>query len=67
MVGVAVKVTALPLQMVVLLALMLTAGAAVGLTLMVTGVAVAVGTLGQAAEEVITTVTASPFANALVV
>ena len=44
---------------------MVTSGVDDGFTVMVTGVAVAVGTVVQVADDVITTVTTSPLPNAL--
>ena len=63
MVGVGVKVTLVPAQMVVLLALMLTDGVTVALTVMVTVLEVAVVADGQLALLVITTLIWSPFAR----
>ena len=65
-VPVAVNVTAVPLQIVVCDAVIVTSGVADGLTVMVIGLAVAVATDGQVADEVITTVTTSPLANVVV-
>ena len=61
--GVAVNVTAVPAQTLLADATMLTEGVAVGLTVIETAVAVAIGMDGQVAEEVICTVTASPLDN----
>ena len=44
---------------------MVTSGVEDGLTVIVTGVAVAVGTVVQVADDVITTVTTSPLPKAL--
>ena len=63
MVGVAVNVTCVPAQMVVAEALMLTDGVTLALTVMVTGLDVAVAGDAQANDEVITTVTTSPLAS----
>ena len=63
MVGVAVKVTLVPEQMVVVDAAMLTEGVTAGVTVMVTVLEVAVAGEAQASEEVITTVTWSPLAR----
>ena len=63
--GVAVNTTGLPLHIVVVDAEIVTSGVTDGLTVIVTGVPVAVGTDGQVADEVITTVTWSPLASAL--
>ena len=66
MVGVAVKVTLVPAQMVLPgLAAMLTDGSTEPVTIIVTAFDVAVVGLAQANDEVITTVTTSPFAKAL--
>ena len=65
-VGVAVNVTLVPEQIVLPgLAAMLTDGPTVDPTLIVIPVDVTVVGLAQAIEEVITTVTTSPLANAL--
>ena len=65
-VGVAVNVTLVPAQIVLPgLATMLTDGTAVDATVIVIPVDVAVAGLAQASEEVNTTVTTVPFANAL--
>ena len=65
-VGVAVNVTLVPAQIVLPgLAAMLTDGATVDVTTIVIPVDVAVVGLAQASEDVITTVTTSPFTNAL--
>ena len=64
MVGVAVNVTLVPAQIVVPgLALMLTDGTADPVTIIVISFDVAVVGLAQANDDVITTVTASPFTN----
>jgi hypothetical protein len=66
-VGVAVNVTLVPEQIVLPgLALMLTDGTTVDPTVIVMPVDVAVVGLAQANDEVITTVTTSPFTSALV-
>ena len=57
------NVTDAPLHMVVCVAVIVTTGVAGAPTVIVTGEAVAVGTEGQGTEEVITTVTWSPFAK----
>ena len=67
MVGVAVKVTLVPEQMFVAEAATETAGTTVVLTVMVTGVDVAVAGEAQVAVDVITQVTTSPFARAALV
>ena len=65
-VGVAVKVTLVPVQIVLPgFALILTDGTTVAVTVIVIPVDVAVVGLAQASEEVITSATTSPFANAL--
>ena len=65
-VGVAVKVTLVPAQIVLPgLAATLTDGTIVDPTVIVIPVAVAVTGLAQVNDEVITTVTTSPLANAL--
>ena len=65
-VGVAVNVTLVPEQIVLPgLAVMLTDGTTVDATVIVIGDDVAVVGLAQAIDEVITTVTISPLANAL--
>ena len=64
MVGVAVKVTLVPVQMVVALALTATEGVTAVFTVIVTGVEVALVGDAQIAEEVITQVTTSPLFNA---
>ena len=61
---VAVKVTGEPLHTDVCDAEMLTVGVTDGLTVIVTGIAVAVATDGQVADDVMTTVTTSPFVRA---
>ena len=58
-VGVAVKITFTPEQMVVALAAMLTEGVAVELTVIVIALEVALAGLAQGIEEVMTTVTTS--------
>ena len=66
LVGVAVKVTLVPAQIVLPgLAVIVTDGATVDVTVMVVPVEVAVGELAQARDDVITTVTTSPFAKLL--
>ena len=66
MVGVAVNVTLVPEQIVLPgFAPMLTDGTTVPVTVIVIPVDVAVVGLAHASDEVITTVTTSPFANAL--
>ena len=67
MVGVAVKVTDVPVQMVVLLAAMLTDGVTAALTVMVIPVLVAVVGLAHAALLVITQVIASLLAKVALV
>jgi hypothetical protein len=62
-VGVAVNTTDVPVQTLFALVAMVTSGAEAGFTVIVTGVAVAVGTVGQDAEDVITTVITSPLFN----
>ena len=65
-VGVAVKVTLVPVQIVLpVFAVMLTDGVTIGVTFIVMPADVAVVVLTQVSEEVITTVITSPFANAL--
>ena len=64
MVGVAVKITLVPEQMVVAEALMLTAGVTVAVTVMVIALDVALAGLAQAIEDVMTTVTTSLFIRA---
>ena len=65
MVGVAVKVTFVPAQIVLPgFALMLTDGVTDPVTTIVMAFDVAVVGLAQASDDVITTVTASPFSNA---
>ena len=64
-VAVAVNTTGLPLHIVVAEAEIETFGVTDGLTVIVIGVAVAVGTVVQVADEVITTVTWSPLPSAL--
>ena len=64
LVGVAVKVTAVPEQIVFPgLAAMLTVGITVPVTVIVIAFDVADAGFAQAMDEVITTVTTSPFAN----
>ena len=63
MTGVAVKVTLVPEQMVVSLALTATDGVTEVLTVIVTGVEVAVDGEAQDSEDVITQVTMSPSAS----
>ena len=66
MVGVAVKVTLVPVQIVLPgFAAMLTDGATVPVTIIVIAFDVAVVGLAQASDEVITTVITSPFTKAL--
>jgi hypothetical protein len=65
-VAVAVKVTADPLHILVADAVIVTSGVTDGFTVIVIGAAVAVATDGQVADEVITTVTTSPLARAVV-
>ena len=67
MVGVAVNVTLVPEQMLVALALTSTEGVTEVLTVIVTGVEVAVVGEAQDSEEVITQVTTSPLARAALV
>jgi hypothetical protein len=64
LVGVAVNTTDEPVQTLLAFAAMITSGAEAGFTVIVTGEAVAVGTVGQDAEDVITTVITSPLFNA---
>ena len=65
-VGVAVNVTFVPAQIVLPgLAEILTEGATVDVTIIVIPADVAVAGLAQASDEVITTVTMSPFTSAL--
>ena len=65
LVGVAVKVTLVPAQIVLPgFALMLTDGVTDPVTTIVMAFDVAVVGLAQASDDVITTVTASPFSNA---
>ena len=65
LVGVAVKVTFVPAQIVLPgFALMLTDGVTDPVTTIVMAFDVAVVGLAQASDDVITTVTASPFSNA---
>ena len=63
MVGVAVKVTFVPAQIVVAVAAMLTNGVSAEVTVIVTALEVAVAGLAQANEDVITTVTTSLLAS----
>ena len=66
MVGVAVKVTLVPSQIVLPgLAAMITEGVTSVVTAIVIALDVAVFGLAQASDEVMTTVTTSPFAKAL--
>ena len=66
LVGVAVNITLVPVQIVLPgFALMLTDGTTVAETVIVMPVDVAIVGLAQARDDVITTVTTSPFANAL--
>ena len=66
MVGVAVKVTLVPSQIVLPgLAAMITEGVASVVTAIVIALDVAVFGLAQASDEVMTTVTTSPFSKAL--
>ena len=67
MVGVAVKVTLVPEQMAVALALTATDGVTEVLTVIVTGVEVADDGEAQDSDDVITQVTTSPFARAALV
>ena len=64
LVGVAVKVTLVPPQIVVALAPILTDGVTVDVTVIVIAFDVAVVGFAHAMDDVITTVTASPFTNA---
>ncbi len=63
MVGVAVKVTLVPVQIVVALAPMVTDGVTVEVAVIVIAFDVAVVGLAQSSDDVITTVTTSPFTN----
>ena len=66
MVGVAVKVTLVPAQIVLPgFAAMVTEGATEPVTIIVIALEVAVVGLAQASDDVMTTVTTSPFAKAL--
>jgi len=67
LVGVAVNVTLVPVQMVVALAFTATEGVTAVFTVIVTGVDVALVGEAHASEEVITQVTTSPFARAALV
>ena len=67
MVGVAVNVTLVPVQMVVALALTATEGVTAVFTVIVTGVDVALVGEAHVSEEVITHVTISPFDRAALV
>jgi len=67
LVGVAVNVTLVPEQMLVAVALTATDGVTLVLTVIVTGVEVAVVGVAQVAVDVITQVTTSPFASAALV
>ena len=62
-VGVAVKVTLVPAQIVVALAPMITDGVTVDVTVIVIAFDVAVVGFAHAMDDVITTVTTSPFTN----
>ena len=62
--GVAVKVTLVPAQIVVALAAILTDGVSCEVTVMVIALDVAVAGAAQASDEVITTVITSLFARA---
>ena len=64
LVGVAVKVTLVPAQIVVALAPILTDGVTVDVTVIVIAFDVAVVGFAQVMDDVITTVTTSPFINA---
>lgn len=64
MVGVAVKITLVPKQIVVAVALILTAGVTGKFTVMVIALDVAVGCVTHVREDVITTVITSLFARA---
>ena len=64
MVGVAVKITLVPEQIVVAVAAMLTDGVTVVVTVMLIALDVAVGCVTQVKEDVITTVITSLFASA---
>ena len=61
MVGVAVKITLVPAQMVVAVALILTAGVTGAVTVIVMALDVAVGCVTQVSEVVMTTVITSLF------
>jgi hypothetical protein len=63
-VGVAVNITFVPEQIVVVLAAMLTAGATVELSVIVTALDVAVACITQVNDEVMIAVTTSLFAKA---
>ena len=63
LVGVAVKITFVPAQIVVADADILTDGVMIGFTVMVIALDVAEAGFAQASEEVITTVTTSLFAR----
>ena len=67
MVGVAVKVTLVPEQMLVAVALTATEGVTLVLTVIVTGVEVAVVGVAHVAVDVMTQVTISPLASAALV
>ncbi len=64
LVGVAVNITLVPAQIVVALAPILTDGVTVDVTVIVIAFDVAVVGFAHASDDVITTVTASPFTNA---
>ena len=64
LVGVAVNITLVPEQIVVAVAPMLTAGVTIGFTVIVIALDVALAGFAQVIEEVITTVTTSPFTSA---
>ena len=64
LVGVAVKITLVPEQIVVAVAPILTAGVTVAVTVMVIALDVALAGLAQAIEDVMTTVTTSLFIRA---
>ena len=63
LIGVAVKVTLVPAQIVVALAPILTDGVTVDVTIIVIALDVAVVGLAHVMDDVITTVTTSPFTN----
>jgi hypothetical protein len=64
-VGVAVKLTDVPVQILVLLAVILTVASTVGVTVIVIGLELAVDGLAQFADEVISKVITSLFAKVL--